>query len=178
MDSKKIIIQGTSNKYQIKKCMKIPKEIVLRKSASHIPPEYFSHLYQSILLKREDVIADKILVEQLSSKLSSYKQQDIEKNILDSISIVKLTELFELLTTSNLACYYCSQSILLLYSNVREKTQWTLDRIDNSKGHNVDNVLIACLDCNLKRRNKNKNAFHFTKNLTIVQVDKQEQNDG
>ena len=54
------------------------------------------------------------------------------------------------------------------YSDVREKLQWTLDRIDNKQGHNSDNVLIACLACNLKRKNCNKDSFLFTKQLTIV----------
>jgi RNase P subunit RPR2 len=46
--------------------------------------------------------------------------------------------------------------------------QWTLERMDNNKGHNNDNVVIACLDCNLKRRLQNKDAFLFTKQLTIT----------
>ena len=50
---------------------------------------------------------------------------------------------------------------------VREPFQWTLDRIDNDDNHNKDNVVIACLDCNLKRRRRDADKFYFTKNLTI-----------
>ena len=170
MDTKKVIkIEGTSNRYQMKKCMKEVKEIKPRKSVAHISSEKMEldsqlsllhdHLFKQI---------DKNIVSQVMSKLGSYKQQDIEKKIYDPEHIVILKDVFELLESCKLSCYYCSQELYLLYSNVREKKQWTLDRIDNSKGHNKDNVLIACLECNLKRRNQNKTAFLFTKNMVII----------
>lgn len=170
MDTKKVIkIEGTSNRYHMKKCMKEVKENKIRKSTVHISSEKMNldsqlsllhdHLFKQI---------DKNIVSQVMSKLGSYKQQDIEKKIYDPTRLVLLKEVFELLESCQLSCYYCSQQLYLLYSNVREKRQWTLDRIDNSKGHNKDNVLIACLECNLKRRNQNKNAFLFTKNMVII----------
>jgi hypothetical protein len=54
---------------------------------------------------------------------------------------------------------------------VRENKQWTLDRIDNNLGHNEDNVVIACLECNLKRRRTNQSKFLFTKQLKITCLD-------
>ena len=50
----------------------------------------------------------------------------------------------------------------------RENRQWTLDRIDNDIGHNHNNIVISCLECNLKRRRKSKDAFVFTQQLKIV----------
>ena len=55
----------------------------------------------------------------------------------------------------------------ILYKDVREKLQWTLDRIDNDVGHNSDNVLIACLHCNLGRRKIDADDYLFTKQLKI-----------
>jgi hypothetical protein len=46
--------------------------------------------------------------------------------------------------------------------------QWTLDRIDNDIGHNKNNLVIACLECNLKRKRTNKDKFMFTKNMKII----------
>ena len=60
--------------------------------------------------------------------------------------------------------------MLLLYDNVRESTQWTLDRIDNNIGHNVDNVVICCLKCNLKRRTMNDEKFKFSKQMRIIKT--------
>jgi hypothetical protein len=50
----------------------------------------------------------------------------------------------------------------------REMKQWSVDRIDNDKGHNIDNFHLACLDCNLKRRRRTDEKFLFTKQLNIV----------
>ena len=38
----------------------------------------------------------------------------------------------------------------------------------NDIGHNNGNLVVACLECNLKRRRTNKDAFMFTKNMVIV----------
>ena len=50
----------------------------------------------------------------------------------------------------------------------REMKQWSVDRIDNNKGHNSDNFHIACLKCNLTRRRQNDDKFLYTKQLHIV----------
>ena len=71
----------------------------------------------------------------------------------------------------NMKCHYCACETYLLYEIVRENKQWSLDRINNDIGHNRNNLLIACLECNLKRRRTNKDAFMFTKNLKIVRLD-------
>jgi len=168
MESKVIKIEGINNRYQIKKCMKIPTEIKQRKSVQHVSSQYFQLDAQLSLLLELETNSD--ILCQLGAKLSSYKQQDIEKKIYNADHFVKLADVSYLLTQSQLACYYCSEQMYLLYSNVREKRQWTLDRINNDLGHNRDNVIIACLECNLKRRNINKNAFLFTKNIKITRL--------
>ena len=57
---------------------------------------------------------------------------------------------------------------------MRDKHQWTLDRIDNSIGHNKENVVISCLECNLKRRTTEIDRFTFTKQLKITKLTEQE----
>jgi hypothetical protein len=46
--------------------------------------------------------------------------------------------------------------------------QWTLERIDNDLGHNKNNVEIACLNCNLRRRTMYHERYLFTKELNII----------
>ena len=109
--------------------------------------------------------------KQISKKISSYKQQDIKKNKLSAEQFIKEDEVLEKLVISRLKCYYCRNKALLFYENKRENKQWTLDRLDNSIGHNQNNVVICCLKCNLERRCKNDDKFLFTKQMKIIKID-------
>jgi len=92
-----------------------------------------------------------IYCTEIKSKLSGYKQQDREKkrDISDNITY---EEAVELLLVSKLTCYYCKGNMLIIYPNVKQDEQWTLERINNDKSHSKENCEIACLRCNLKRR--------------------------
>ena len=111
---------------------------------------------------------EKDMLSILSRKLSSYKAQDKQKNIWDQSFFITKEEALESLVASKLQCHYCKCNLLFLYNTVGEKKQWTLDRINNELGHFRSNVVIACLDCNLQRKDMNKDKFKFTKNLKIV----------
>ena len=82
----------------------------------------------------------------------------------------KLEDVLEKLVGSKLLCCYCSKPILVLYKNVREPFQWTLDRINNDLSHTKENTCIACLKCNLQRRLMDAKKFTFTKQLKINKV--------
>ena len=112
-----------------------------------------------------------MIVSHIKAKICSYKQQDILKGKLLEKEFVSFNDVIELLYSSQMKCHYCSCETYLLYEVVRENKQWSLDRINNEIGHNRNNLLIACLECNLKRRRTNKDAFFFTKNLQIVRLD-------
>jgi hypothetical protein len=136
--------------------------------------EQLSHQAQLDILK---IIFDELLekdkyvsmiTSHIKTKISNYRQQDVFKKKLDEKSLVKFEEVVDLLDKCNMKCVYCSQEVYILYERVREMKQWTLDRINNDIGHNSGNLLIACLECNLKRRRTNKDAFMFTKNMVIV----------
>ena len=62
---------------------------------------------------------------------------------------------------------YCCKYVQLFYNNVRED-QWTLERIDNSIGHFKDNVVISCLECNLKRRCIDTDRFKYSKSFNNI----------
>lgn len=108
------------------------------------------------------------LTSHIKTKLCSYKQQDILKKKLNEDLFVSFKETIDLLKKHNLKCCYCSDDVYILYEHVREMKQWSLDRINNDIGHNNGNLVIACLECNLKRRRTNKDAFMFTKNMVII----------
>jgi len=105
---------------------------------------------------------------ELKKKLNSYKTQDKKKKRFNIDLFISLFPLIEKLVISKLKCRYCKNDVVILYNHARYPKQWTLDRINNDLGHNADNVVIACLECNLKRRRINDKKFLFTKQMNIV----------
>jgi len=102
-------------------------------------------------------------------KLRGYKAQDLKFNIYSDFYFIKPDVVQDKLTQCNYTCFYCKCTVLTEYLK-RDPLQWTLDRIDNTMGHNTDNVLISCLGCNLKRRNRTVDKFLFTKQLIVKKV--------
>mgnify|MGYP001458868360 FL=1 len=167
---KKIIINGKRNIDGLKniknKKRKITENIVNKKVFNKISQiEYLNKLFLEEYYDGID-----FLKREVERKLNGYKNQDVKKKILDENKIIKYEECLEKLVISKLKCYYCKNDCLLAYENVREETQWTLDRLDNSIGHNKDNVVICCLKCNLKRRTLDDKKFKFTKQMRIVKT--------
>jgi hypothetical protein len=105
----------------------------------------------------------------ITKKLHGYKQQDIKNKIFSEYHFVTTDLVLEKLIVSKMKCLYCQKTTMLHY-DAKDKLQWTLDRIDNTMGHNKDNVVISCLECNLKRRNKPVEKYLFTKQLKIVKI--------
>ena len=119
-----------------------------------------------------DLLADPsktpFLYQQIKNKIHSYRSQDIEKNLLDDENLADLSGVLMKLAAADYACYYCKDPVQLLYENVREPKQWTLERIDNKRGHVLDNIEIACLSCNLRRRTMRVERYILTQNIRVV----------
>ena len=94
-----------------------------------------------------------------------------KKKIFSTDKFVDIDFILNLLKENEFNCYYCKNNVKILYKLVRESTQWSIERINNEFGHNKDNVTIACLDCNLKRKTMYHERFKFTKQLNIVKND-------
>jgi hypothetical protein len=111
-----------------------------------------------------------LLYQQIKNKLSSYRSQDIEKNVFSEV--IDLSGVLHKLQECNLLCFYCKEPTMLFYENVREPKQWTLERLNNSEGHHYQNVVIACLSCNVRRRTMKYEKYVMTKNIrTVVKQD-------
>tara|TARA_Y100000385_G_C12539996_1_gene403352 strand:- start:149 stop:511 length:363 start_codon:yes stop_codon:yes gene_type:complete len=106
---------------------------------------------------------------ELDKKISSYRSQDNKKNIV--CNLITYEELIEKLVISRLLCNYCRKTVKILFKEVRDKEQWTLDRIDNDLGHTNDNTVVCCLKCNLERRCLDAKKFEFTKQLKIKKAE-------
>ena len=136
---KPVTIQGKHNRYWIKKCID---------TQSKEPKKLVS-------------------LPTMERKLQSYLVQDKKKQRYDESSFVSLDDVVLLLQQSEGLCFYCQKPFMVVYENVKEEQQWTLDRIDNNIGHNRGNLVIACLRCNLKRRKKSMHSFLFSQQLHI-----------
>jgi hypothetical protein len=173
-EKKEINIRGTQNRYLINKLKKEPPPPFLKKRKDLVlPDEYFTPEKQGLILsllynKKEDFDHYKTVRSQIDAKISGYRAQDSIRKRLDTSKFIDFPFIVEKLYDCQMRCFFCQGIMFLLYDLVREMKQWTVDRINNDEGHNRDNVLISCLDCNLKRRRTNKEAFLFTKQLTIV----------
>jgi hypothetical protein len=110
----------------------------------------------------------KLIMQHISQKLNGYKSQDVKKGLFDADRFVDKPYVLDLLSKSSNKCYYCNMNVLVLYENVREPKQWSLDRIFNDQGHNKENLVIACLDCNVSRKTMYHERYAFTKQLVIV----------
>jgi RecG-like helicase len=171
-ECKNISISGTSTRYQMKKLIETKKKNVKRKEYALLKKKNCSYDEQlDIIYNITNNIKNEITgqaINEIKHKLSSYKQQDILKEVYNKELFINFNSLIQMLNECKLKCHYCLLDIYIIYELVRDGKQWTLDRIDNNKGHNEGNILISCLECNLKRRITNKDAFMFTKNLKII----------
>ena len=117
----------------------------------------------------------KLVLSQIMQKWTSYRFQDVEKKLWQQSKFITPVEIVKLLLESDLKCHYCKREMLLLYEQVREPLQWSLDRIDNEEGHNRGNLCVACLNCNLRRKTIHHDRYFFTKNVVWKKVENTEE---
>jgi len=193
-NNKQIIINGTNNRYLIKRANRVknvPKTRAIM-NKYNLTMEDLDYNKQFDLLKEiyfyqlngekevnensnensnEYSKEKEIIHKEIENKISSYKQQDILKKHFDPEHFITSEILIPKMVESNMKCYYCSCEMFILYENVREMSQWSVDRIDNSMGHNKDNFVLSCLNCNIKRRNRSSDKFLFSKQMNIIKQD-------
>ena len=178
-EHKTINIVGTNNRYMMKKLIREKKSEPKKRQVCKgwaFSEEYFNYDKQMKLINdiSSNILDDnvtKIAIQQINKKISSYKQQDIIKNKLDIELFIDFNFVIHKMIECELKCRYCKCEMSVLYDITREMNQWSVDRIDNDKGHNKDNIHLACLDCNLKRRRRTDEKFLFTKQLNIIKQD-------
>jgi len=137
--------------------------------------DYITDMYNQINNIDENINNDKrtqhihhVIQNQIKAKIQGYHQQDIKKKLYDEMNFVTFDKVLELLYTCKNTCYYCREPVIILYEYVRDNKQWSIERRDNSYGHNCDNIEIACLQCNICRKTMNEERYLFTKQLNII----------
>jgi hypothetical protein len=181
MDTKTIVISGKHNRYHMKKIIhEVERSPESLSTVVELDPQFYTHRIQVDLMKyiRDDTEsidfplqyagARVVFVRNINQKLNGYLSQDRIKGRLDeSVAHITRDEAIKKLVECGQTCYYCSKEVFVLYDVVRDAAQWTLDRINNSVRHSNDNVVVACLACNLEKRSRGKTAFRLTKQMVL-----------
>jgi 5-methylcytosine-specific restriction endonuclease McrA len=165
-DTKGITIRGKHNRYMVKKITKSDNVEKMKKTTDckKLDKIWFSHDFQLQMLRERHTT----ILGEVKSKLSSYKHQDTLKHRYRQDAFVTLDRVLVMLDETELSCFYCKSNMLLLYEKSREMTQWSVDRINNDIGHNIDNIVISCLKCNLQKKTRDSDKFLNTKQLVIT----------
>jgi hypothetical protein len=112
-----------------------------------------------------------ILKKHISRKCSGYKQQDkkhLRREIIINKNPMSVSNLILMLNDSDGLCYYCKKPFHVIPIHKNDSEQWSLDRIDNTQIHSIDNCVISCLKCNLVRRRRDHDKWKYTKQLVIT----------
>lgn len=159
----------------IKSCFSVSNVPIKKRIVTTKWKQSFNHDFEWTLLNnlKDTPISEdeKLLYSQIQYKRQGYKHQDIVKKKYMVDKFISIPNILVLLRDSQLQCQYCGQKCRLLYEQVRDPQQWSLDRLDNTLGHNEDNVCIACLACNLKRRVTHYRNFVLTKQIVLCKLD-------
>ena len=111
------------------------------------------------------VLARKLILE----KIAGYKAQDTHKKLYSPEDFIIINIILQMMIQCSMTCYYCKEPVKLIYEEVRDPKQWTLERIENNKGHDIGNLQIACLTCNLRRRTMHHERYKQTKQMVVVE---------
>ena len=168
---KKIEIKGKRNIDKLNKDINPTRKDSLKWKLDDIYFTYKKQLEIVNCLYLEQAFLNDTSIEffkkEIGKKIKGYYRQDIDKKLLDETLFVTLDYVLELFVESKLLCYYCRSECNLIYKEVLNKKQWTLDRIENHLGHNCENVVVCCLECNIKRGEIDSNRFKMGKQLKI-----------
>ena len=102
------------------------------------------------ILNKDNIISmppKHIMNRDIQARINKYKKQD--KNRPDYELTVR--QVRKLLDTY--LCSRCAKKVSFW--------DWTLDRIDNTKGHSIDNVLLSCRHCNVSKKDNEQQLFFW-----------------
>jgi hypothetical protein len=91
----------------------------------------------------------KNLLQNIKNKIKSHNNYD--ENRFGEIGNVSVDDIKQLLNKQKLKCYICNDEIKTMNWAPYCCYQFSIDRIDDNKPHNRDNVLMSCYYCNCRQ---------------------------
>ena len=155
------------------------KEYGEKKCKRDVIPSYYEQIsvINQMYLNEYENFDDneKMYSNEIRKKVNGYISQDKKKMANPKRRYVHKKEdeitfgiVLEKLMLTKLTCFYCRQRVFIVYKDKLDKSQWTLDRIDNTIQHSGSNCVISCLECNMKRRTQNCKRFKESKQILNI----------
>jgi ribosomal protein S28E/S33 len=94
------------------------------------------------------IVEDSCLRKNIQKKILRYAYSDNDK--YGRKGDVSIEDILQLLETQNYTCYICDEKVITLTWNPYCCYQFSVDRIDNDRPHDRNNVLISCYYCNCR----------------------------
>lgn len=105
-----------------------------------------------------------LLRVKILDKISTHRSYDI-KNGFDISNIIDFEWCYVLILKQQGKCLYCERNCAFLDYKPRQQNQFSFDRIsstpvtDSTKGHNKNNIVMCCLNCNTKKGQKSVKEY-------------------
>lgn len=106
-------------------------------------------------------VTRRVLME-MRAKRRGYQEQD-KKRGWNPGDVLSEREIAERMLIQKMKCWHCRAGVHVLYRDRYDPLQWSVDRLDNNKGHTRDNVVISCMRCNLRRGSRSILTLSVTK---------------
>lgn len=144
------------------------REIIMLYSDIDFPRK---HVYKhEIMKKTRSYIHQDILKKRIHQHShDNNKHSDLNLGLDIDVDLF-YKQIIEKLVVSKLSCSYCRIPVFILYNDVLQQNQWTLDRIDNDLHHDIHNCVISCLACNISKRRRSDTSFRFTKQMVLKKL--------
>ena len=88
-----------------------------------------------------------IMNRDIQARINKYKKQDKNRPEYE-LSVKQVRKLLD-----SDVCHRCGKEVSFW--------DWTLDRIDNTKGHSMDNVQLCCRHCNVSKKDNEQQLFFW-----------------
>jgi len=94
---------------------------------------------------------ERALQENIAKKIAGHKKYDVERKWETDVDVPYIQNMIE---NQGEMCHHCQIYLKLSEYKARDREQFSIDRVDDTKGHLKGNVVISCWGCNHTHENR------------------------